>query len=263
MLIFRQEWRNKRRFILLWALSLSACIFILTPVYNGMIGSLDELPEGLSNNGFLISLGLSLELLKTPLGMYGFLTNFLMNAGGIFGMYLGLSLYTKDCANLTAEYLYTKPISRTTIFLGKNLCLFLGITVVGICYLVASLDTLVIFFEGFSLRPLLLMALSFPLHALFFGFLGILVGLLFPRNRSELLTASLTVFAEYGVMASSYTVEFRPMTYLSPFSYFSPAYIHTYGHYETGYLLCYLFFLLLFWVWAYQRERSRDIALAV
>lgn len=126
MLIFRQEWRNKRRFILLWALSLSACIFILTPVYNGMIGSLDELPEGLSNNGFLISLGLSLELLKTPLGMYGFLTNFLMNAGGIFGMYLGLSLYTKDCANLTAEYLLHQAHQPHHDLFGKKSLPFLG-----------------------------------------------------------------------------------------------------------------------------------------
>ena len=186
-----------------------------------------------------------------------------MNAGGIFGMYLGISLYTRDCADLTAEYLYTKPLSRTTIFLGKALCLFTGIGVVGIWYLAASLATLSLFFHGFSLRPLLLMAFSFPLHALFFGSLGILVGLLFPRNRSELLTAALTVFAEYGVTASSSTVEFRPMTYLSPFSYFSPAYIHAHGHYETEYMFCYLFFLLLFWILAYRREMSRDISLAV
>ena len=47
------------------------------------------------------------------------LTNFFMIAGGIYGMHLGISSLTKDCTEFTAEYLYTKPVSRTLIFTGR------------------------------------------------------------------------------------------------------------------------------------------------
>ena len=35
MLIFRFEWKRKRKYILIWAATLAVCIFSMTPVYYG------------------------------------------------------------------------------------------------------------------------------------------------------------------------------------------------------------------------------------
>lgn len=262
MIVFRYEWKRNRKYILIWAVSVAACIFIMTPVYNSMVGSIDTLPPALRHNGFLVSLGMSLELLQTPIGMYAFLTNFFMLAGGIYGMHLGISLFTKDCTDLTAEYLYTKPVSRNLIFTGKILCMFSGIVIMGICYLAASFTTMSLFHYGFDSRECLLIAVSFPLHALIFGVLGIFIGVLFPRNRSALLTASLTVFLEYGIHAFTSTIDFHYLSFLSPFSYFTPAYIHEHGFYDWSFLLWHMCLTGILIALSYQKLLRRDIVLA-
>ena len=107
MLMFRFEWKRKLKYILIWAATLAVCIFSMTPVYYGMIETVETLPVEFTQGGFFETVGISLELLMEPLGMYSFLTGFFMVAGGIFGMHLGLSLHTEECTGNTAEYLYT------------------------------------------------------------------------------------------------------------------------------------------------------------
>ena len=89
MLIFRFEWKRSRKYILIWAAALAVCIFSMTPVYYGMIETVETLPVEFTQGGFFETVGISLELLMEPLGMYSFLTGFFMVAGGIFGMHLG------------------------------------------------------------------------------------------------------------------------------------------------------------------------------
>ena len=142
MQIFRFEWKRKRKYILIWAATLAVCIFSMTPVYYGMIETVETLPVEFTQGGFFETVGISLELLMEPLGMYSFLTGFFMVAGGIFGMHLGLSLHTEECTGNTAEYLYTKPCGRKQIYMGKLLCALAGICVTGIFYLATSFLTI-------------------------------------------------------------------------------------------------------------------------
>ena len=95
MQIFRFEWKRTQKYILIWATALAVCIFFMTPVYYGMVETEGTLPAGFAQGGFFETVGISIELLTKPMGMYSFLTGFFMIAGGIFGMHLGLSLHTK------------------------------------------------------------------------------------------------------------------------------------------------------------------------
>lgn len=260
MVVFRYEWKRSRNYCLTWAVTLAVCIFVMTPVYYGMLGTADSLPAGFGEGGFLETLGLSLALLQEPLGMYSLLTEFLMIAGGIFGMHLGMRLFTKECTERTGEYLFTKPCGRRTIFCAKTLCMLLGIAVMGAFYLLASLLTMLLFRPGFSGREFFLIAFSFSLHALFFGVLGLLVGICFPHNRSPLLTAGLVVFSEYGITAFACTVDIRLISFLSPFSFFGPSKIHETGFYAWDYFVWYLLLLAVFFVSAYRALLERDIA---
>lgn len=77
MLIFRFEWKRMQKYILIWAAALAVCIFSMTPVYYGMVGTVGTLPTGFTQGGFFETVGVSKELLTEPLGMYAFLTGFL------------------------------------------------------------------------------------------------------------------------------------------------------------------------------------------
>ena len=191
--------------------------------------------------------------------MYSFLNAFFMIAGGIFGMHLGLTLQTKECTEHTAEYLFTKPCGRKKIYRGKALCLFIGICIVGIAYLLASFLTLALFKPGFPLAEFFLLAISFSLIALFFGALGLFWGTLRPNNRLPLLAAGLSVFVAYCITAFSRTIGNRAISFLSPFSFFNPSVIHEKGYYEWDYLIWYLLLTTVFFLFSYKRSLKRDI----
>lgn len=263
MLIFRFEWKRTQKYILIWAAALAVCIFSMTPVYYGMIETADALPAGFTQGGFFETVGVSLELLMEPLGMYSFLTGFFMIAGGIFGMHLGLSLHTEECTENTAEYLYTKPCGRKMIYIGKLLCALVGVCVTGVSYLAASFLTMVLFHSEFPIGEFFLVAGSFVLLTLFFALLGLMAGIFHPNNRSPLLTAGLVVFVEYCITSFSRTVSIRAIGFLSPFSFFNPSEIHNAGAYLWDYMFWYLLLLSTFSILAYKKILKRDIALAV
>lgn len=259
MVVFQYEWKRSQKYILIWAIVLAACIFFMTPVYYGMIGAADSLPENFAQGGFFETAGVSLDLLMNPLGMYSFLTGFFMVAGGVFGMHFGLSLHTKECTENTAEYLFTKPCGRRMIYRGKTGCLFGSVCVTGAAYLAASLITMLLFRPGFPMGEFLLLAISFILVTFFFGALGLLLGSCRPNNRSPLLTAGLIVFLEYCITAFSRTVSNRVIGFLSPFSFFNPSEIHRQGFYEWDYLIWYLSLVALFLVLSYRMIQKQDV----
>lgn len=260
MVVFRYEWKRNRKYILIWAIVLAICIFSMTPVYYSMIETPETLSANFAQGGFFETVGVSLALLMEPLGMYSFLTAFFMIAGGIFGMHLGLSLYSKECTENTAEYLFTKPCGRRMIYLGKTLCLIAGVGMVGATYLIASFFTMSLFKPGFSLAEFLLLAVSFILTTLFFGGFGLLWGSCSPNNRSPLLTAGVFVFVEYCITAFSRTIGNRIISFLSPLSFFNPSAIHEQGFYEWDYLIWYLLLVAAFFALSYKTLSKRDIA---
>ena len=174
-----------------------------------------------------------------------------MIAGGIFGMHLGLSLHTKECTENTAEYLYTKPCGRKVIYKEKLLCALAGVCVTGIFYVMASFFTMTLFRPGFPTGEFLLVAGSFVLLTLFFALMGTMAGVFRPNNRSPLLTSGLVVFMEYCITSFSRTVGIRAIGFLSPFSFFSPAEIHSSGAYSWDYMIWYLLLLFGFALLAY------------
>jgi len=259
MTVFRYEWKRSRKYILIWAAVLAICVFGMTPVYYGMIGTTDSLPENFTQGGFFEALGISLTLLRDHIGMYAFLNSFFMLAGGVFGMHFGLSMYAKECTENTAEYLFTKPCGRGAIFRGKTLCVLCGVCVVSAAYLAGSFLTLSLFKPGFPPGEFFLYAGSFFLTVLFLGALGLLWGSIGPHNRSPLLTAGLVIFLEYCVTSFANTIGNRILPFLSPFSFFKPAEIHELGFYRMDYLLWYLLLTAIFFTLSYRMLLKRDI----
>ena len=248
MVIFKYEMKNHRKYILAWAAALAVCIFMMTPVYYSLLsaagGSGSSLFETLGNSDFFQSVGLSMEYLTEPLGIYAFLTSFFILASGIFGMHFGISIHTKEFSGKTSEYLFTKPHTRKEIFRSKAAVVFTGVGIVGVSYILASFLALLLFRPGFDFGEFFLISLSLLFVTLLFAAMGILLGVWFGNNRSPLLTAGLVIFTEYCITSFSRIIGSRSMSFLSPFSYFTAAEISRRGFYEWDYLVCYFVLLL-------------------
>lgn len=182
-----------------------------------------------------------------------------MIASGIFGMHFGIAIHTKECSERTSEYLFTKPHTRKTIYLGKGVHGFFrrsgrehGIS--SRLFFGAGL-----FRSGIDWGEFFLIALSLMLVTLFLAAMGLLVGILFSRNRSPLLTAGLIVFVEYCVTSFSNIVSNRAISFLSPYSFFSAAEISKSGFYELDYLGWCVLLFALFLVLSYRVFLKKDI----
>ena len=263
MVIFKYELRQSARYITGWAVALAASIFCMIPVYYGFMGAAGTaagpLFETIGKSDFFKSVGLSMSFLSEPLGIYAFLTSFFMIASGIFGMHFGLSIHTKECSGKTAEYLFTKPYPRRSIFLAKAAAVACGEAVVCGGYVLFSLASLALFQPGFSLGQFFLIACSLWIVTLFFSAAGLLVGILFSKNRSPLLTAGIVIFTEYCITSFSRVTGLRPLSFLSPYSYFSASEIARTGCYEWPYLLCCVLLMAVFSVTAYGVFLRKDI----
>ena len=222
MVIFKYELKRHRKYILGWAIALALCVFLMTPTYYSFMDvSTGDLYETLGTSDFYKGVGVSMEYLTSPLGIYAFLTSFFMIASGIFGMHFGIAIHTKECSERTSEYLFTKPYTRKTIYWAKAFTVFFGVVVVSMVYLLAS-----------------------------FLALG---------NRSPLLTAGLIVFVEYCVTSFSNIVSNRAISFLSPYSFFSAAEISKSGFYELDYLGWCVLLFALFLVLSYRVFLKKDI----
>lgn len=139
MVILKYELKRHRTYILGWTIALAVCIFLMTPTYYSFLDVASvELFETMGTTDFYRIVGVSMEYLTSPLGIYGFLTSFFMIASGVFGMHFGISVHTRECTEGTSEYLFTKPFPRKTIYWAKALTVLIGVVVVGAAYLLAS-----------------------------------------------------------------------------------------------------------------------------
>lgn len=145
-----------------------------------------EMPtEMLSGNAFYDAIGLGMKYIQTPVGVYGFLTSFLMIATGMNGMYLGLSLFTEECVGKTADFLLTKPYSRGQIYCAKLIAAIGGIIIIGTAYLLGSFGAVLTNgVSNFDCKLVLMIGVTATLISLFFLVIGILIGVLLPNIRT-------------------------------------------------------------------------------
>ena len=94
MVILKYELKRHRTYILGWTIALAVCIFLMTPTYYSFLDVASvELFETMGTTDFYRSVGVSMEYLTSPLGIYGFLTSFFMIASGVFGRNFGIPVY--------------------------------------------------------------------------------------------------------------------------------------------------------------------------
>ena len=104
--------------------------------------------------------------------------------GSIFSMVLGANILMKEEYGKTAEYLMSRPVSRTEIFSTKFFLAFMNIFLLNLVTSLIGLISLLLFKSGeLHLRPYFILVFYTLLLNLFFGSLGLLVAALHKRAR--------------------------------------------------------------------------------
>lgn len=240
MNIFIHELKTYRKSTIIWSLSLIAIMIIFMSMYStfaedakGFMKIVENYPEAIRN-----AMGFNQENFFTILGFYSFPLSFITLCAAIQAMNLGTSIINKEVREKTADFLLTKPVTRTKILTAKLLAAFVSIVVTNIFYFAAaSFVALQVQTDDFSLKIFLLLSLTIFFIQLIFLSLGIIISVIVQKIKSVLTVSLATVFAFYFVGMFSDTTGDEVKRYFSPFKYFDTAYIIKHSSYETTFLI--------------------------
>jgi len=261
MVILKNEIKQVKKMTVIWAVILSLLIIMMLPVYINMVTAGNIPIDNITENAFFDSIGTSLEMLMTPMGMYSFLTFFMMTAFSIYGMNLGLGIMTKEYKQSSADFLMTKPYSRKTIYFSKMMAAALSIVVIGLLFLIASTVAMNLSIDtDFSLITLGMIALPMILIPLLFLFLGMLIGTVIPKLRTTIVTSTGVVFLSYACGSVSRIAMINMLRYLSPLHYFNSNQVIKENAYELNFIFVFILVCILLILAGYKIFNKKDIA---
>ncbi|UDK96336.1 ABC transporter permease subunit [Lysinibacillus sphaericus] len=262
MNIFIHELKTYRKSTIIWSLSLIAIMIIFMSMYStfaedakGFMKIVENYPEAIRN-----AMGFNQENFFTILGFYSFPLSFITLCAAIQAMNLGTSIINKEVREKTADFLLTKPVTRTKILTAKLLAAFVSIVVTNIFYFAAaSFVALQVQTDDFSLKIFLLLSLTIFFIQLIFLSLGIIISVIVQKIKSVLTVSLATVFAFYFVGMFSDTTGDEVKRYFSPFKYFDTAYIIKHSSYETTFLIAGAVIIILAIAASYVVYSKKDI----
>ncbi|WP_078409131.1 ABC transporter permease subunit [Priestia abyssalis] len=262
MNIFMHELKAYRKSTIIWSLSLIVIIVIFMSMYSsfakdaeGFMKILGNYPEAIRN-----ALGFNQENFFTILGFYSFPLSFITLFAAIQAMNLGTSIVSKEVREKTADFLLTKPVTRTTILTAKLLAALVSIVITNmVYYAAASFVALQVKTDDFSLKIFFLLSLTIFFVQLIFLSLGIIISVIVQKIKSVLTVSLATVFAFYFVGMFSDTTGDEVKRYFSPFNYFDTAYIIQHSSYEATFLIVGAAIIILAIAASYVVYTKKDI----
>jgi ABC-2 type transport system permease protein len=262
MNIFFHELKAYRKSTLIWSVSLVMIIVLFMSFYPSFAKDAEEFqkimegyPEAIRN-----ALGFSLGSFFTILGFYCFPLSFITLCGAIQGMNLGTSIVSKEVREKTADFLLTKPVTRTTVLTAKLMAAFISIILTNIIYLAVTITMAYqVKTEDFSLKILIMLSLTMFFIQLIFLAIGVIVSVIVPRIKSVLTVSLTSVFAFYFLGMFSSTTGEEAKRYISPFKYFNTAYIIKQASFESTFLIVGAVIIILAITASYFVYAKKDI----
>lgn len=261
--VYKYEFHRHIMSVLIWAGSLLSLLFVfmaLFPSFSADMAAMNQVLENFPPE-LKMAFGLNQLDLATLEGYFGLCFVFCQLCLAIQAVNYGLGLVSIEEAELTADFLLTKPLKRSTILSSKILAALSSLLLTDLIFWLISLAAIELFKNGHAYdRGTIFMLLGSVLvfQLVFFG-IGQLISLLLRKVRTVTPWSLGLAFGTYVLSVFSGIFEDIKLEYLSPFKHFDPGKIIESG--LNGPLVLIDMALVLAAVglsyWRYQR---RDIA---
>jgi ABC-2 type transport system permease protein len=223
--LFLKEIRRNAVSLMIWMIVITILIVLTMSIYrtfmenqSKIVGMLSIIPKGalqfkgISNFNDLLSV----------LGFYA-ANNviYMMVLGSIFSIVLSSNILLKEEYDKTAEYLLTRPLTRSDIFLSKLAVLYLNVFILNLVTSVAGFICMELVKKGpFSIRAFLILTLYTLLLNLLFGAIGLFLSTLVKRAKPiTTFSIGLVLIFYFIFTLSKITEGAAKIGYLSPFRF--------------------------------------------
>ncbi len=262
MNMFLHELKAYRKSTITWTCSLIALTVLflaMFPAFSKEAETFKELMEGFPEP-VRKALGLSVDSISSILGFYSYAFLYITLCGAIQAMNLGTSIISKEVREKTADFLLTKPVTRTQIMTSKLLAALTSLVITNVAYLTASsVMVSIVKTEDYSYKIFFMISITLFFVQLFFLALGVIVSVAASKIKSVLPISLGTVFAFFiiGMLAS--TIGDDLIRYITPFKYFDANYIIKNASYEAIFIIVELGFIIVAIASSYYVYCKKDI----
>jgi len=265
--LFLKEMKRNALSLILWMVVISLLISVTMSMYrtflenqSKVMGMMSLVPKGalqfkgISNFGDLLSV----------MGFYA-VNNviYMMLLGSIFSIVLTSNILLKEEYQKTAEYLLSRPITRSEIFFSKLSVAALHIFLLNFATSLVGLVCIELVKKGtFSIKSFLILSLYTFLLNLLFGAIGLFLSTLVKRAKPiTTLSIGLVLFFYFVHTISKITTSASKIGYLSPFKYVNMEAINPGYKLETLNLVVFIGITLILTVLSYRLYTRKDIYL--
>jgi len=261
--IFRHEFRTRLKSVVIWSLALTFLIVFFFSFFSVFADQAALMNEFLARypQQLRAALGMDRMDLATVLGYYSFIFLFVQLCLAIQASNYGFGLVSIEESELTADFLLSKPVSRTQVLTSKLLAALTSLTITNLVVWVSSFAAISLFRGEREYEPLtlLLLLLSIVIFQLFFLSVGLVISLMVKRVRSVTPYALGLGFGSYVLSAFSGVFADVKLEYITPFKHIDPAYIVQHGAYNMPLVLLNVAVTLVALAVSYWLYIRRDI----
>ena len=228
--IFKYEFKMYAKSIIIWAISIILLLVIFMAFYPAFSKDASMLDKMLANYPpeLLKAFGMSGTLsLATVLGYFAFIFTFLQLCLAVQAANYGFSILSIEEREFTADYLMSKPVSRSQIVIAKFCAALLALTITNAVAWAGSFLAIDLFRDGkaYDVDHLILLLSTIILFQLFFLTVGMVISVMVRRIRSVLSFSLGLAFGTYILNTVRAIVGGETLGYFSPFYHFDPAVI--------------------------------------
>jgi ABC-2 type transport system permease protein len=239
--IFRHEFLAKIRSMIIWSIGAAALLIIwfsMFPSFADEASVINDLwsrfpPE------LRAAFGLDKMNMATVLGFMGFLLTFVQLFLAIQAGNYGFGLVSVEENELTADFLLTKPVSRSQVLISKLLAALSTMLLTTLAVWVCTFIAIALYRGGreYDSNTLILILLGLPVFQVSFLGVGLVVSLIVKRVRSVTPYSLGLAFGAYVLAAFSGMLSDVKLEYLTPFKHFDPSYIINHSAWNTPLVL--------------------------
>jgi len=262
--IYKHELRMRLKSVITWSLAVTAIILVYFSFYTSFAGQAELLNQAMASfpPELLQAFGMSGVDLSTVLGYFTFVFLFVQVCLAIQAANYGFGLVSVEEAELTADFLLTKPVTRRQILTSKLLAAFTSLTMTNVVAWIAAIVFINLFRNGheYNAHTLFLLLASIAIFQLVFLSVGLVVSLLVKRVRSVTPYSMALAFGSYVLAAFSDMLGDVTLEKITPFKHFDPNYIVRNDAYDLQLVFISIAFIVVSLVASYWLYTRRDIA---
>ncbi len=265
MNIYKFELKMLRGSVLVWTSAIVSGLIFYMVFFPLMMVDNDSWTNVMQNfpDEFLAFFGMNADLsFTTILGYFGLTISFIYVPVSIQAAVYGISTLSVEEREYTADFLMTKPVSRSQIFFNKLLAAFTALTITNIGIWIGSYISLVSFNGGMEVdygkATILLSTIIF--FQLFFLGTGMLISMLVKKVTSVIgysmaLGFGLFIISSFGEMLS-----LNIFKIVTPYSHFNPIDILVAGNYYWPFAIITIIAIPITFTLGYFLYQRRNIA---